>query len=363
MEPSAMGEEREEWPTGEEARLPITEEMQELMLAAAQYTELATSLRQKGETGRAVRTMERAVGMCAKSEYDHPALAVETARARINLAAALSEASRHRAALGAVKRAQGALGRVLAWAEACPQDFGVKSISEEARALRCAALVAESIQMELCPGGVPDSAEDAPERTAPCLAPKVTLPQIQRSARAKEEQMPPAPVKRGASHRRVGSEPRASAKLPVRPRAGTEERSDVFSDFLRNVEAERVARLGSLTDWEEHAKRRLGQVHRSAQLQLDLGGDEELKEKRYTHTGHQVFMKAMRKANRCWSDPVLVQEAAKEKATPEICQIRKLNRQLYVKPPTPPPAPTKPKVDQSLANNLRSNQRSSVLAS
>ncbi|CAJ1351721.1 unnamed protein product [Effrenium voratum] len=119
--------------------------MQELMLAAAQYTELATSLRQKGETGRAVRTMERAVGMCAKSEYDHPALAVETARARINLAAALSEASRHRAALGAVKRAQGALGRVLAWAE-------VKSISEEARALRCAALVAESIQMELCPG-------------------------------------------------------------------------------------------------------------------------------------------------------------------------------------------------------------------
>lgn len=32
-------------------------------------------------------------------------------------------------------------------------------------------------------------------------------------------------------------------------------------------------------------------------------------------------------------------------ATPEICQIRKLNRQLYVKPPTPPMvAPPKPKV-------------------
>lgn len=32
-------------------------------------------------------------------------------------------------------------------------------------------------------------------------------------------------------------------------------------------------------------------------------------------------------------------------ATPEICQIRKLNRQLYVKPPTPPPVqPPKPKV-------------------
>jgi hypothetical protein len=29
----------------------------------------------------------------------------------------------------------------------------VRSIGEEARTLRCAALVAESIQMELCPGG------------------------------------------------------------------------------------------------------------------------------------------------------------------------------------------------------------------
>eukprot|EP00439_Symbiodinium_sp_Y106_P066959 s2578_g11.t1 len=32
-------------------------------------------------------------------------------------------------------------------------------------------------------------------------------------------------------------------------------------------------------------------------------GDNDLKEKRYTSTGHQVFMKAMKKANKSWSDP------------------------------------------------------------
>eukprot|EP00435_Cladocopium_sp_Y103_P033475 s3286_g8.t1 len=66
-------------------------EIQELMVAAAQYTEMASSLRQKNELDRAIRTMERAVGMCTKAEYHHPAMAVETARARINLAATLSE--------------------------------------------------------------------------------------------------------------------------------------------------------------------------------------------------------------------------------------------------------------------------------
>eukprot|EP00438_Fugacium_kawagutii_P025639 Skav209570 [mRNA] locus=scaffold281:130830:132662:- [translate_table: standard] len=58
---------------------------------------------------------------------------------------------------------------------------------------------------------------------------------------------------------------------------------------------------------------------------------QELKEKRYTNTGHHVFMKALLGA------------------TPEICQIRKLNRQLYVKPPTPPPVqPPKPKATRHL---------------
>ena len=43
-------------------------EVQELMVCAAQYTEMAGLLRQKGELDRAIRTMERAVGMCTKAE-------------------------------------------------------------------------------------------------------------------------------------------------------------------------------------------------------------------------------------------------------------------------------------------------------
>ena len=87
-----------------EAKMPLPPELQELMCTAAQYTEVATVLRRKGQLDRAVRTMERAVGLCTKSELMHPALAMEAARARINLAATLSEAKRHRAALMAIKK-------------------------------------------------------------------------------------------------------------------------------------------------------------------------------------------------------------------------------------------------------------------
>jgi len=355
-------------------------EIQELMMAAAQYTDMAGSLRQKGELDRAIRTMERAVGMCTKAEYHHPAMAVETARARINLAATLSEAKRHRAALMAIKKAQGTLQRVLQWSDDCDeqQDPAVRSIGEEARTLRCAALVAESIQMELCPGpGIEPLGSGYDAALAPALSPHgtgtVSLPQIPKRSDKKSTTgavgaaggagvTSVAPGEGRAKRAGGPAEQRpAPVKVTLRPRV-VEERTDVFSEFLRNVEAERVARLGALNDnWEDQAKRRLGQVHRRTQLALELMGDEELKEKRYTNTGHQVFMKAMKKANKCWSDPTLVHEAAKEKATPEICQIRKLNRQLYVKPPTPPPVqPPKPKVDQSLASNLRTNARSSI---
>ena len=68
------------------------EDMREILTAVTQHSDLATALRQKGQAGRAVRTLERAVAMCAKAEQIHPAIAVEAARARVNLAAALSEA-------------------------------------------------------------------------------------------------------------------------------------------------------------------------------------------------------------------------------------------------------------------------------
>lgn len=355
--------------------MPV-EDMREILTAVTQHSDLATALRQKGQAGRAVRTLERAVAMCAKAEQVHPAIAVEAARARVNLAAALSEAARHREAIAHIRKAQRGLDQILAWAEQCGgSDSGAKQIAGEASALRCAALVAESIELDLCPGAAGDFDMPLSDTTMlrETLTPKnrtVSLPQIGHKAR-REKQMRkddkaskthlPGAVK---SSDVVGEKRQPVIKLSLRPRAA-EERTDVFSDFLRGVEAERVARLGALNDnWEDQAKRRLGQVHRRTRLQLDLMGDNDLKEKRYTSTGHQVFMKAMKKANKSWSDPALLQEAAKENATPEILQVRKMNRQLYVKPPTPPPPPPpKPKMDQSLVNNLRSNHgRSSIKA-
>lgn len=67
----------------------------------------------------------------------HPALAVETARARINLAATLSEAKRHRAALMAIKKAQNGLSRVIAWGEDCGEDHAAGSSGTSAILCTC----------------------------------------------------------------------------------------------------------------------------------------------------------------------------------------------------------------------------------
>ena len=119
--------------------MPV-EDMREILTAVTQHSDLATALRQKGQAGRAVRTLERAVAMCAKAEQVHPAIAVEAARARVNLAAALSEvgrsvylrsfqclvalglhekAARHREAIAHIRKAQRGLDQILAWAEQC----------------------------------------------------------------------------------------------------------------------------------------------------------------------------------------------------------------------------------------------------
>jgi len=380
-----------------------SEEMREVMSSVSQYTELANNLRQKGQISRAIRMMERAVVMCSRCEHGHPALAVEAARARVNLGAALSEGLRHKEALIAIKEAQEGLGQVMAWASECnPGDAAVKSIESEARALRCAALVAEALQLELAPQSedlmanmLDEQLVEEAKRTAAGLGsghPLATLvssavgkmtsrqlsrgpgnlPPIGQQSAPQLRQISKKPAAANEEHesgektstsppsqskKKSANEPRQqSVKSSVRPRPGqADERTDVFTDFLRQVESDRVNRLGALNDnWEDQAKRRLGQVHRTTKLQLELSTDDDLKEKRYTSTGHQVFMKAMKKANKCWSDPNLVHEAGKERAAPEICQVRKLNRQLFVKPPTPPPPPPpqKPKIDASLAGNL-----------
>lgn len=144
-------------------------------------------------------------------------------------------------------------------------------------------------------------------------------------------------------------------ELP-RPKRGPEDR-DVFKQYLRDREMARVAHLLALSDdWETQTRKKLEEVHRQAKFEMELVNVDELKEKRYSRLGHKVFMHQMRKMNRCWSDPTLSREARREKTAPEIHQLKKLSRKIYVKPPAtqaPAPPPPKPKVDSSLAGSMK----------
>jgi len=151
---------------------------------------------------------------------------------------------------------------------------------------------------------------------------------------------------------------RSASKLSTtsrRPGGRGIDRQDVFSDFLQSAKARREARLGaSHENLQEDNKKRLHQVHRLTRLLLEQSEDDELKSKRYSKTGHEVFMKNLVRENRSRSDPVLVGEAKRSAESPEILQVRRLNRLLFVKPPTPEAVPIKrqPLVQEELAGQI-----------
>merc|ERR1712083_515885 len=107
---------------------------------------------------------------------------------------------------------------------------------------------------------------------------------------------------------------------------------------------------------QDDATKNLHQTHRLTRLMLEQSLDDDLKEKRYTKTGHQVFMANLMKENKSRSDPSLLSHARKVGASPETVQVKKLSSQLYVKPPTPEPVVVKkePLVQEDLAGQLGS---------
>eukprot|EP00928_Gymnodinium_smaydae_P071731 TRINITY_DN55233_c0_g1_i1.p2 TRINITY_DN55233_c0_g1~~TRINITY_DN55233_c0_g1_i1.p2 ORF type:complete len:412 (-),score=116.44 TRINITY_DN55233_c0_g1_i1:28-1263(-) len=109
---------------------------------------------------------------------------------------------------------------------------------------------------------------------------------------------------------------------------------DIFKDFLRRAAQEKEARQGALRDKQEYDRKRLKQVHRTTRLMLDLMGDDDLKQKRYTFNGHKVMMQSMQKENRSRSDPSLVREAQKFGESPELYEVRKLMKH-FNRPVTP----------------------------
>merc|ERR1712083_224581 len=104
---------------------------------------------------------------------------------------------------------------------------------------------------------------------------------------------------------------------------------------------------------QDDATKTLHNTHRLTRLMLEQSTDDDLKEKRYTKTGHQVFMSSLLKDNRSRSDACLLSQAKRSGASPETVQAKKLNGMLYVKPATPEPVVTKePIVQDDLAAQL-----------
>eukprot|EP00929_Paragymnodinium_shiwhaense_P074989 TRINITY_DN3834_c0_g1_i1.p1 TRINITY_DN3834_c0_g1~~TRINITY_DN3834_c0_g1_i1.p1 ORF type:complete len:405 (+),score=108.92 TRINITY_DN3834_c0_g1_i1:77-1291(+) len=98
------------------------------------------------------------------------------------------------------------------------------------------------------------------------------------------------------------------------------DKEDVFKEFLKEKEHEKLERIRSLSNsWEEDVRKRLNQNHRLSRLQLLLNKDNGLK------------------------------EAKQHRKAPEVWEMKKLVKQVYVKPPTPPPAPPPKVVAQARA--------------
>jgi len=134
----------------------------------------ALNCKRSNRLAEAIQQMEQALEWCAGREGDHPAISVEASRVRLNLSAALSEAGRHTEARRAIVDADKALSSVLVWAESCgADDPGTDGIRQEACALRCAALIAEMLEIERDGFSVSNSA-------ASPTAAQDTLPAMQR---------------------------------------------------------------------------------------------------------------------------------------------------------------------------------------
>merc|ERR1719240_185936 len=120
---------------------------------------MAVHSRRVGDTKRAIKQLERGLVLCEGHECRHPAIAVEAARVRLNLSAALSCSGRHRAAKDLLSEAQKSLAEIIDWADdlAARNDevhaltLGIRNSVEEARQLHCAAVLAEAIESESGP--------------------------------------------------------------------------------------------------------------------------------------------------------------------------------------------------------------------
>lgn len=369
-----------------------TEDVLDGLETVVQYTNMACRLRAKGLLPRAIRMMERALMISHRFGQGHPALALETCKVRLNFAAYLSEGFRNREAIKAIKEAQESLGRLVQWAAQCPEESAAQALGREACNLRCCALVAESLALDLLEDGKPpeisEELKEMARLTISSMPADHPLQSLVRRALGRHTARPtPTGQKKKLPKKSVsnlllelaGAQTRGGpfaapapeadaavppetpvtpvtpvakqlkyAEAPSRHKRGAEEQ-DVFKQYLRDLELARVAHLLSLSDdWEMHARKKLDNSRRKARFELELVDLDELKEKRYSHQGHKVFMQQLQKMNKSASDPNIRRAARKEKTAPETFHLKKLSRKIKIydiyEKPVPATSP-KSKVD------------------
>lgn len=368
-----------------------TEDVLDGLQTVVQYTNMACRLRAKGLMPRAIRMMERALMISHRFGQGHPALALETCKVRLNFAAYLSEGFRNREAIKAIKEAQESLGRLVQWAAQCPEESVAQALGREACNLHCCALVAEAMALDLLeedgkppPEEISEELKEMARMTISSMPADHPLRSLVRRAlgshtarpTSQKKKLPKKSVsnlilklagaKKGGDGPFAAPEPETHVPLPTpetpvtpvakqlkyaetpsRHKCGAEEQ-DVFSQYLRDLELARVAHLLSLSDdWEMQARKKLDNSRRKARFELELVDLDELKEKRYSHQGHKVFMQQLQKMNKSASDPNIRRAARKDKTAPEIFHLKKLSRKIKIH------APPKPKVDKELAGSMK----------
>lgn len=417
-------------------RVASEADITQIISTLAYFNEGSAKHIQQGCGEKALEYMNKAIEVCESRQNLHPAIAVETARVRLNQAAAFSACGSHRKAAAAINEAKSAVSGVLAWVADCTdeRDPGVAAIAAEAKTLQCAIIVAEGIELEVAsssgldpmkqpvgsrkePWQLYEEAISLNEAEMMSLHPLTSLAQ-----RFRQEQVPVVPTKNISSRKEKNSCPslpavgnnnernsslqvaqslinqnagptewptlegqpagdfdeqpppkrksrRASiaaeevqpepvrkntknAPSPPRRVVPVSEKKDIFAQFLKDSEVERDLKRANNDTWQEDARKRLNNIHKTTKLMLELSEDDELKDKKYTYNGHKVMMDAFMKENHCRNDRQLVREARRSGASPEVYQVKKYNKELYVKPPTPPPPPPppKPKLDDGLAS-------------
>ncbi|CAJ1342154.1 unnamed protein product [Effrenium voratum] len=304
-----------------------TGDVQESLETAVQYTAMAQGLREKGLISRAIRMMERALMITQRSELEHPTLAL-------------------------APRWLGGLNQL---ASRAPEDGRANELHQGHGYLQVAKIAttfqktnAEACKVRLVFAAYLSEGYRHREALRIIKEAQESLTRLMHWAVQCPEDMA---VQDWSIVRAVGREARALHCSAVVAQA-------VASDLSEDPE-EMDENLKDSDDWETQTRKKLSEVHKQAKFQLELVNVDELKEKRYTRAGHKVFMQNMRKTNKSWSDPDISREARKDKLAPEVCQLKKLSRKIYVKPPVqaPPPPPPKPKMDHALAGSMKESVR------